>query len=189
MRGGYSDYKSDIYSLGITIYEMVTGRVPFDGDTTVAIAIKHLQEEIEAPSKYTPSLPFSLEQIILKCTQKSPDRRYKSMGELIDDLKHSLVDPNGNFVTLMPLSSHAQTVMVSEDELDKIRSGSAAMAAKKRRMNRPLLQDTANWRTMTTRMITFPTTMRMSMTTIMTMMIMMTTRTMMTTTPEAGWRK
>lgn len=128
VRGGYSDYKSDIYSLGITMYEMVTGRVPFDGDTTVAIAIKHLQEEIESPSKYTPNLPFALEQIILKCTQKSPDRRYNNMAELIDDLKHSLMEPQGNFVKVTPLSSHAETVMVSAEELSQIRSGAAAKA-------------------------------------------------------------
>ncbi len=119
-RGGYVDIKSDIYSVGITLYEMVTGHVPFNGETAVEVAVKHLQEEITPPSESVSDIPYSLEQIILKCTQKNSERRYENMGELIQDLKHSLVDPEGDFVQMIPLNN-ADTVIITEDDLNDIR--------------------------------------------------------------------
>ncbi len=122
-RNGYVDGKSDIYSLGIVMYEMVTGRVPFDGDTTVAVALQHLQEEMVAPSAYAPDLPISLEKIILKCTMKSPDRRYAAIEDLLLDLKKALVSPNEDFVTMGSAEEVEKTRVISPEEQEQIKEG------------------------------------------------------------------
>ena len=120
-RGGYSDERSDIYSLGITLFEMLTGRVPFNGETTVAIAIKHIQEPLPSPREFVSEIPVSVEQIVFKCCQKSPDRRYQTVAELIEDLKKSLTNPDEDFVKMVDPDEEASTRTITDSEMSQIK--------------------------------------------------------------------
>ncbi len=119
-RGGYSDEKSDVYSLGVTLFEMLTGCVPFDGETTVAIAIRHIKDPMPSPAEYVGGIPKSVCDIVLKCCEKSPDRRYQNMGELQADLKRSLTDPDGDFVKSVDPSEMGNTRAMTEEEKRRI---------------------------------------------------------------------
>lgn len=122
-RGGYCDERSDIYSLGITMYEMLTGKVPFDGDSAVSVALLHIQGEMVPPKSIAPMIPNSLERIILKCTQKKPERRYDTISQFIDDLKQVMIKPDGDFVTILPIDSTGVTKIMSDEEMSSIKNG------------------------------------------------------------------
>lgn len=122
-RGGYIDEKSDIYSLGISLYEMLTGKVPFEGDSTVTIALQHINEELLSPKHEVPDLPISVEKIIEKCTQKKSERRYLKVSALIADLKKSLITPDEDFVVLTPVANNNATIMITDEEVSRIRQG------------------------------------------------------------------
>lgn len=123
-RGGYSDERSDIYSLGITMYEMVTGRVPFEGETNVAVALMHIQSEITPPRQLEPSIPVSFEKIILKCTQKKPERRYASARELIADLRKVLTHPDGEYVIIPGAIPQGRTIVMNDNDIDSLKAAS-----------------------------------------------------------------
>ncbi len=120
-RGGYCDERSDIYSLGIMLYEMLTGTVPFDGETTVAVALAHLQAEMVPPRDLEPLIPISLEKIIMKATQKKSERRYSSATELVADLRKALLMPEEDFVKVIPANNTSPTLLISDDEISKIK--------------------------------------------------------------------
>lgn len=120
-RGGFVDARTDIYSLGITMFEMLTGRVPFEGDNTVTVALAHLEEPIVHPSMLNPEITPGIEKIILKCTEKKPEHRYSSIGEVISDLRRALINPNDEMIGAAVVEDHSSdTITITKKELDII---------------------------------------------------------------------
>ena len=114
-RGGYTDAKSDLYSLGVVMYEMVTGRVPFDADTPVSVALKHMQEEPEEPIELNPNLPSAVNRIIMKALKKDTTLRYQSATDMLADLRQALKNPNGDFVEDKEYDATARTQKINTD--------------------------------------------------------------------------
>ena len=122
-RGGFTDAKSDLYSLGVVMYEMVTGRVPFDADTPVSVALKHMQEEPEEPIELNPNLPSAVNRIIMKALKKDTTLRYQSATDMLADLRQALKNPNGDFVDDKDYDATAKTQKINTDLYGNIDEG------------------------------------------------------------------
>ena len=120
-RGGFTDAKSDLYSLGVVMYEMVTGKVPFDADTPVSVALKHMQEEPEEPIELNKHVPTAVNKIIMKALQKDTTLRYQSASEMLVDLRKSLKNPDGDFVEENEYDPTAKTQRLSTEMYENFR--------------------------------------------------------------------
>ena len=116
-KGAYTDIRSDIYSLGVSLYEMISGRVPFNGENAVAVALAHVEEVVTPPSIYNSKISPELETIVLKCMQKSPDRRYQNLKELIRELQNLLIQRNDTSAEV-----DSQTRMIDKSDIVSINS-------------------------------------------------------------------
>ena len=134
-RGGFTDEKSDLYSLGVVMYEMLTGKVPFDADTPVSVALKHMQEEPTPPIEINPNVPLAVNDIIMKALRKDTNLRYQNATAMLLDLKRALKEPNGDFVDNNDYQNDFPTQRIStvglEEESRKQKSSNSKDGKKK----------------------------------------------------------
>lgn len=128
-RGGYSDERSDIYSIGVTLYEMLTGRVPFEGENNVTVALMHIQSEVIPPREYYPDIPVGLEKVVLKTMQKKPERRYLTVNAMLADLKKLAMDPNADVGNPSGQVTNSPTIQITSEELAQINAQTAQGAS------------------------------------------------------------
>ena len=134
-RGGFTDEKSDLYSLGVVMYEMLTGKVPFDADTAVSIALKHMQEEAKPPIELNPNIPSAVNDIIMKALRKDTNLRYQNATAMLLDLKRALKEPNGDFVDNNDYQDFP-TQRISTIGLDEERSSKSTNAKNNKKPNK-----------------------------------------------------
>ena len=123
-RGGFTDEKSDLYSLGVVMYEMLTGKVPFDADTPVSIALKHMQEDPKPPIELNPNIPSAVNDIIMKALRKDTNLRYQNATAMLLDLKRALKEPNGDFVDDNDYTEDFPTQRISTIDIENERIAS-----------------------------------------------------------------